>query len=514
MLALLLAASLDILHYRAALTLKAQEIGAEVEVTFKAVENTTTLDLQLDGLTVDAVEHEGRTAAFTRDGSSLRVALNRPVPPYERSSVIVRYHGTPSDGLSMKANKHGAPTVFADNWPDRAHGWLVSRDHPSDKATVDFIVTAPETMQVVANGELLRVESAGAGQRRWHWHEAVPIPVHCMVIGAATFDVIRAGASGGTDVSYYLFPEDAEKGREQIGRAVSMVDYFTTTVGPFPYEKLAIVQSATRYGGMENASAIFMPEAPFGKETSLERTVAHEIAHQWFGDSITQERWGDLWLSEGFATYFAALWIRHERGQDAFAAEMRRQETAYLESYSKIPKGETRPFQSGEGKPVFDATPAKLTGLLNANSYQKGSWVLHMLRRLIGDEAFFRGIRDYYAAYRDRNASTSDLQQVMEHASGRDLEPFFRRWIFSGGHPVLRTRWSWDAAAKKVTVTVEQTQAGAAFEMPLDVDVDGRRETIVLTGRTTNATFDADKSPETVVFDPENWLLDEQAGAR
>ena len=189
-------------------------------------------------------------------------------------------------------------------------------------------------------------------------------------------------------------------------RAGDMVDFFSRLIGPFPYDRLSHVQSTTMFGGVENPTAIFYDDNGLSAAGRLrELTVAHETAHQWFGDAVTEGDWHHLWLSEGFATYFAALWLRHADGDSAFRAEMRA-------------AGERSSGPDATSRPILDTDATDLMGLLNSNNYPKGAWVLHSLRGLIGDSAFQAGIRDWYATYRDSTALSSDFARIMGAGGG------------------------------------------------------------------------------------------------
>jgi aminopeptidase N len=491
----------DVLHYKVTMSIppSGNDIAFQVDISLKAKQQLSAVTLDLVGMTVDSVAHEGTPAKFHHADGALEVTLVKPIQPYRATVLTVRYHGTPADGLIIGKTKYGDRSIFADNWPDRARHWLVSRDHPSDKATVEFIVDAPEDLTVIANGRSEEITSLSERRKRWHFYEPAQIPVHCMVVGATRFSVLSAGSSGETAVTYYVYPSDRDSAMRQFGRTAEIIDYFSNRVGPYPYDDLAIVQSSTKFGGMENSGAIFIAEKPVGGTQSLERLMAHEIAHQWFGDSITQERWHDLWLSEGFATYYAALFAEHADGRDAFMKQMNAARTRYLTKYRTDPD------------PIFDPSIAKLNDLLNRNNYDKGAWVLHMLRRLIGDDAFHRGVSDYYVAYRDKNVSTDDFREVMERRADRDLDWFFEQWIFGRGYPLLVSSSEWSEADKKVKVTVTQNQPGAPFRMPLDIEIKtatgAKRFVLDVDERVESSSFALDGPPLSVVLDPDSWLL-------
>ncbi|HWW74774.1 MAG TPA: M1 family metallopeptidase, partial [Pyrinomonadaceae bacterium] len=332
-------AELDAQQYRIHVRIDdaTDRISAETEIVF-AVRASGVREVPLDfaGLEVDGVQVDGRAAHFTRSGGKLRVELDEARRPGDSLSVTVRYHGTPADGLYFKRNKFGDRTVFADNWPNRAHQWFPAIDHPYDKAKVEFFVNAPARYEVVAGGRLVETAKAQDGARLTHWREDVPVPVYCMVFGATEFAVIDAGAWGGVPLSYYLYPQDRERGRHDYGRALDMLKLYTDLVGPYPYEKLALVQSSTRFGGMENSSNIFFDENAYDGSGRLESTVAHEVAHQWFGDSVTEADWHHLWLSEGFATYFAALFFERADGPARFRQMMLDAKDRYVKDAAAV----------------------------------------------------------------------------------------------------------------------------------------------------------------------------------
>ena len=284
-----------------------------------------------------------------------------------------------------------------------------------------------------------------------------------------------------------------------------IMDFFSHLVAPFPYEKLAHLQSSTRFGGMENASAIFYADGGFRKNGTSAGTIAHETAHQWFGDAVTEREWGHLWLSEGFATYFEELWTRHAFGDSAFHAELAETRAQILRDPAVA------------SRPVIDSEQTDLMKLLDANSYQKGGWTLHMLRVLVGDSAFFGGIRDYYAAHVDGNALTDDLMHAIENRSGTKLGWFFDQWLRRPGYASLTTSWHYDAAAKRVVLDVGQGQRFAPYRLTLSIDVTDASGAVhrvraeIAAQRSTHVTLPLELSgaPRALAFDPDVELLSE-----
>jgi aminopeptidase N len=327
-----------------------------------------------------------------------------------------------------------------------------------------------------------------------------------MVIGVAEFVVERlGGACPGHDepcaeVTTWLFPQDTAAAAVSFRRAADMVVYYSDLIAPFPYRKLAHVQASTLYGGMENVTAIFYPQDALAAGENIELTVAHETAHQWFGDAVTESDWNHLWLSEGFASYFAALFFEEADGIGRFREIMGEYRSSYLASRS--PEME-----------IVGREEDNLFLLLNTNNYYKGAWVLHMLRARLGDDVFFKGIRHYYQTFEHGTALTDDLRHSLEAVSGEDLNDFFDQWIYRPGHPQFAFEWSWDEAAKKVEVQIQQVQPEQwpAFEAPLVLEFQIASGPVRLrtdvSGRRTVARFDLESEPTSLEIDPMGEIL-------
>jgi aminopeptidase N len=287
-----------------------------------------------------------------------------------------------------------------------------------------------------------------------------------IAVGALTmFDLGRTACGFAEDrgcvpQAVWVAPEMRLSMPGAFARAGEMVAFFSRTVGAYPYEKLGHVQSTTRYGGMENPSAIFYYDRGFRARGGIEDgLIAHETAHQWFGDAVTEREWAHVWLSEGFATFFAALWAQHTRGDTAYAGELTRARTAVLAS------------TAAASRAVIDSVETDPNRLLNENSYQKGGLVLAMLRQEIGDSAFFAGMQRYYLAHRHGNALTADLQRAVESSSGRQLGWFFDQWLRRPGWAELRTAWAVDRVTGRATLVVDQEGKFGPYRLPLPIEV-------------------------------------------
>jgi aminopeptidase N len=532
---------LDVIDYWFDLTLPASgdTISVSALVNFKRGPGTPdTLVLDLVGMTVDTVgvvyrDDPGSRCSFAEfakdsaralcpsargpspfgyDGHVLRIPVGSRVSPtllnLDFESVAITYHGVPQDGLIVGTNAHGHRVVFADNWPERGRFWLPTVDRPGDKAKVTFIVKAPPSWKVVANGARVsgNVRSAGT----WWWETKRPIPTYTMVIGAGEFSVSKhRPVINGRDtipMEVWTYPEDsAFADSVPFRRATEIVEVMQRLIGPFPYEKLAHVQSSTKFGGMENSSAIFYAEKPYVERRMGEGVVRHETAHQWFGDAVTERDWPDIWLSEGFATYFDGVVGAVLDGDSVLVNRMRSNAADYFKS-------------DVTDRPIVDsgyaADPIKL---LNANSYPKGAWVLHMLRGTIGDSAFFRGLRTFYRTYRDSTATSQDFQRVIEKEARTNLGWFFHQWLYQPGYPQLDVTWQYDAGARKVVLGITQHQKPewGLFRLPaLTLEFRGAngatvRRDVAVSGsnRETSARVDLPFAPTEVRVDPNEKLL-------
>jgi aminopeptidase N len=503
---------IDVRHYDFALALPAagNVIRGYATLAVGRASTAGSLVLDLVRLTVDSVRVDGARTPFGRTPNEIRIPLRARA---ESSVVEVAYHGAVEDGLIVRTDSAGRWTGFGDNWPNRARFWIPSVDHPSDKATVSWTVTAPAGRTVVANGLFVDRTTLPDGRVRTRWRESHPIAVYLMVIAAAPLSEYPLGETAcgfgpaGRCVPQYVYtaPEQRPMLPGAFAQAGEIVRYFSSLVGPFPYEKLAHLQSATRFGGMENATAIFYADEAFRTGRMNEGLIAHETAHQWFGDAVTEREWSHLWLSEGFATYFAALWTRHAHGDSAFRGDMARIRSTVIKDAEDVPT-----------HPVIDAAQRNLMELLNANSYQKGGFVLHMLRRQVGDSAFFGALRAYYATFRDGTALSDDLRAAMERSSGQTLDWFFDQWLRRPGYPELDVTWSLDPSSQQVTLDVVQGARFGAFRFPLTVelrDANGtaQRETVLVPAE-SHARLALPRGsrpmlPSSVVVDPDVELL-------
>lgn len=509
---------IDVLHYtfRLELSDETDRIHGEatLDVQFK-VAGIEELRLDLvrasdapgsSGMTVTAVLVEGVTAPYAHAGEELRIGLPAPSEVGQRLRITVSYHGVPATGLIIADNKHGDRTFFSDNWPNKARNWLPTVDHPYDKATCEFVITAPGHYQVISNGVLAEETDLLNGARRTHWKQSVPIATWLYVLGVARFAVQYVDEYEGRSIQTWVYPQDRDAGFYDFAVPTKeAMQFYGDRVGPYSYEKLANVQSNSVAGGMEAATAIFYSDESVTGERSTRwrNVIIHEVAHQWFGNSVTEYDWDDVWLSEGFATYFTLLFIEHAYGRGEFLAGLASSRERVLAFHDQRP----------DYRIVHDNL-ADMRQVTTSQIYQKGSWTLHMLRGIVGDDAFWRGIQAYYRDHRNGNATTDDFRRAMEEASGEDLSTFFEQWLYSGGIPEFQGGWRYDEGERALEVELRQVQrVGPVFRMPIQLGIsfaDGTAapvEVIQVDEEEDLFRVPLEREPAAVVLDPDAWVL-------
>ena len=490
--------TIDVQHYRYELKLsdRTDRIEGKAFVTIKFLQPAKAFSLDLvqaggngKGMKVQVVKSK-TVVGFQQQKDKLLIELKNELPANAIETFDIVYGGIPEDGLIISKNKYGDRTFFSDNWPNRAHHWIPCNDVPTDKATVEFLVTAPSHYQVVSNGLQTAKINLDKDNKLTHWKEAVAVPTKVMVIGVAQFAVARVDTNYVVPVTAWVYPQDKAKGFYDYALATGILQFFTNYIGPFPFEKLANVQSKTIFGGMENAGAIFYAENSVTGTRKSEDLLSHEIVHQWFGDMATEKSFAHLWLSEGFATYLTHYYWEQKYGNAAFQKRLKEDREQAV--------GFSRVSRNG----VVDST-SNVMELLNANSYQKGGWILHMLRREVGDSVFQKIIRQYYQQYKGSNADSKDFEQVAEKVSGKNLSWFFDQWLYQPGVPRIKVRW--EMQENELILSVAQINA-KPFQFPLTIGyytAEGK-----MLDKTVRITRDSEVFKLPLTFKPGKLFLD------
>jgi len=504
--------AIDVLNYSLSIKLNDSTdiIEAEAEIEIKLIENLKSFRLNLvsvnkrgNGMSVLEVYKNDKPVKFSHKNDILEIIVTQSSENTKHQYKII-YRGKPDDGLIIGKNIYGDRTFFGDNWPDRAKNWIPCIDHPSDKAKVEFNIELPSKYQVVANGKLINKTKISNNINLYTYKSEIPIPTKVMVFGAAQFVVKYQDTIVSIPISSWVYPQNKKIGFRKFDIAADALAFFTKKIGPYPFTKLANVQASTIFGGMENAGTIFYPERRVAGNRNIESTVVHEIAHQWFGNSATETDFAHIWLSEGFATYLTNTYMEYKQGKES---------TRQLLSYQR---NRVINFYKRNQVPVVDTLNFDYMSLLNANSYQKGAWILHMLRKELGNDTFWQVLKEYYHQYKLANASSEDFFKVAEKVSGKELQTFFKQWLYQSGHPKLKFEWT--QKNNNLEVKMWQIQKnGFNFIFPLDVKLvyeDDSFEIITLKIKKLieNKSFKTEKNLKIkdIVLDPDIWLLYEE----
>jgi aminopeptidase N len=458
-------------------------------------------------MTVDSAWTPGARVAFIRYPAAVGIPLDRPLALGERFTCTIAYHGTPAStgfGSFVFGDNRTRPWTWTLSEPYGARDWWPCKDHPSDKAdSVDIRVTCAAGLRVGSNGRLAGVTQHGGGTATTVWKERHPIATYLVSIAVSDFEEFtdwwRYAPTDSMPVINYVLRENLDAARGPLGLSVEMLDVFSRLFGRYPFV-------GEKYGHCDFGSGGAMEHQTMTSTTTYaENTIAHELAHQWFGDLITCARWPHLWLNEGFATYGEALWQESRGGKAGYWATL----------------GPRFATARGAQGPLIVRDTADVRNLFaNNRVYAKGATVLHMLRHVLGDSTFFACLRAYVAdpALRYRVATTGDFRSVCERVSGRTLGWFFEQWTEGERYPVYTTTWSARPAAGGVETRVRldqttRTLTPSFFRMPVDLQfIGGGRDTTVTVDHTASGqefTVVLPFTPTAVTLDPGNWILKE-----
>ncbi|CAN5715320.1 M1 family metallopeptidase [soil metagenome] len=458
------------------------------------------------GMVVDSITAVDKAISYSHINNALLINLDQPSLSGKEITFQIKYHGEPADGLHIGPNKYGDRSFFSDNWPNKARNWLPLIDHPYDKATSEFIIKAPLKYKVVANGLLIEESIINDSTKLTDWKQSVPIASWLYTLGVANFTVQYVDKFEGKSIESWVYSKDRVAGFYDFAiPSKDVLTFFSGYIGPYAYEKLANIESPVVSGGMEAASAIGYSDKLITGDRSVRtrNVIIHELAHQWFGNGVTEKNWDDAWLSEGFATCFTMLFIEHQYGKKEFLSEWEKAKQSFYKFYAN----------DSTYSIVADRT-AEEGEVTNTVTYQKGACVLLMLRDMIGEAAFKKGIQSYYKKFMNANASSKDFQLEMEKASHKDLNAFFNQWLHRGGLIKIKAEWKYDAVKKQLALTVTQIQKqDELYNFPLDIaiTVPGNNlpilKKISIKKHSEIFIFPLAKKPETIEPDPRKVLL-------
>ncbi len=495
---------INVLHYYLNFDLYPKEKILRGDALIKGIlldKQLKNLDLNFyDNLKIDSISLNGISSAYARKDKRLSLPLSGSEP--DTFTVRVKYEGTPKKlGLYgfVFGQINGKSCVYNLSEPNYASSWFPCNDMPSDKALLDINITNDSSQVSASNGILTGITNEGS-RRTYHWKTIYPISTYLVCLYSSDYvnfsqQYVSLDKSDTMSIEYYAFPNQLKNAETDFSVHPDMIRFFAKTFGEYPFikEKYGVAEFLWQFGAMETQTLTGIGSNFVGGEKLFTNVYAHELAHQWFGDAVGLKSWKDIWLNEGFATYSEALYAEHLGGPGALQSSM----------MSKM---------TGD----FDGTVYNPVDLFSNTVYNKGAWVLHMLRRQLGDSLFFKCLRTYFNKFEYKNASTADFEKVCGEVSHQNLEWFFEQWVFKGtGIPVLKFNWSEEKSGTgyKVNITVDQTQSGFPdYRFPLDFKIiykDGSssKETISVMDRKQSAEFITAKQPSRLEPVPDNWLL-------
>ncbi len=472
-------------------------------------------------LDVRKVRVNGAERPFTLDpqAETLTVQLDHPYGPEDRLEVAVDYSAHPKTSLYFVGPDAGYPQkpeqIYSQGEADLNRHWFPSWDSPNDRTTTEMVATVKRPLVVVSNGKLLAVTDLPDGRRTYHWKMDTPHSTYLVSVAIGDYTRV-ADEWHGLPVEYYVPPGvDEATTRRSFGATPRILDYFSRVTGrPYPYPKYAqAIVVDYMWGGMENISATTQTSrtlhpARADHDAPSEGLVAHEAAHQWFGDLLTCEDWSHAWLNEGFASYFTALYRGDAHGQDELDVEVDDMRNAYL--------GEAKDYR----RPIVTKLYPDPIDMFDSHTYAKGGLVLHTLHYLLGDDGWWKGIRSYVERFAGSTVTTADFENALEQATGVSLAPVFDGYVYGAGIPQLQVKWDYQAETHQVHLEVKQTQKldaqTALFSFPLEVALIGEttnekdeavRRVPVAARALQDLYIPSAQRPRTVVLDPRGGIL-------
>lgn len=482
-------------HITLDVDMERKHLEGVVGYTFRADEPLT--HVALDAMrgpdwSVSFEDEDAEPLEAVWSGDSVQVELGEPVAAGEEFRFRARLRGTPPDGFYFARNRYGAEMAFTDHYSVRARGWLPCEDHPADRARFHVVLSFPAEMTAVASGD--RPEGGPVydplPERRIEVTETrLDIPPYMLAIAVGSWaSVAEEGDPRLRD--HLVYPRDANKAKPALVHHAAWIRAMEEAIGDYPWSKYMVFQCPTRWGGFEAPGNVLVSEQLFDHPFGV-NTLAHELVHMWFGDGIGYALWHEVWLSEGFATYLGP-WLYSQTGGPSLTVAMTRARARWLDS------------DEGRTLPILWDGFERTDEIINANAYQKGAWVLHMLRGELGDEAFFGALRDYWGSYRGVAVVTADFIRSVEASTGRDLGWFFEQWLERPGCPELRVQ------ASGGSVVVEQVQEGPPFRFRLPLgwrDADGDAVKRVFEVSDRRHEFPLDDGSSGLSVDPDVELL-------
>jgi len=500
----------DIKFYHLKLDVFPDSKHLQGSVVIKGQSRVNSLDhVELDlysNMVVDSIIQNGLPLPYQRINDQLHITFVQPIQQAEMFDIEIFYQGNPQPPGSNSfnwGNYQGTPRIWTLSEPYGAPFWWPCKDSPTDKADSVFIdITAPDNLVSVSNGILVGITSNIDNRHTFHWETRYLISNYLVFIAIADYMEFN-DLYNSTPLKYYVYPELLTYAFEDFSITNDMISVFAPLFGEYPFinEKYGMA-SVMSGASMEHQTLTTLNQGHISGTHRGDYVIAHELAHQWFGDAITMRSWSHIWLNEGFATYSEALWFEHNKGKKFYHQYMEGMDLGYFEGT------------------VFVEDTTDIPTLFSRTVYRKGAWVLHMLRGVLGDSVFLDGLKKYATDpdFHYGNATTEDFQNICETVSNMDLDWFFEQWIYRHGRPVYRYYWSvqGDSPPYTTILTIDQSNLRShynnlPYKMPLQIHLTGGNLDQNFTRwdslRSQQFEFETDQRPTNLEIDPDNWVL-------
>jgi len=467
-----------------------------------------------DFTVTSVMDSQNAPLPFQQEREKLIINLDKNYSYGEEIDFTIKYfEKNPETGLVFIDQTPDHPAqINSYSWPEKAHHWFPCYDYPNDKATSEVLATVTEEYKALSNGKLIKINhDPEKSTKTYHYSQELPISSYLITLTAGPYEVIHDSLDG-LPVEYWVYKQDVPDAVRSFGKTPDMIAFFSRKIGfPYPWAKYAQICIAGYGGGMENVSATILGDSTIHdqraeQDFSSHSLVAHELAHQWWGDTITERAWSHVWLSESFATYFEYLYINHDRGEQEGAVNLKQKKDSYLrEAHHRY----IRPIVFNRYNNPWD--------IMDAHSYPKGAVVLHMLHFILGEKPFFRALNHFITEHTFQAVDTHDLMISIKEATGENLDWFFKQWIFSPGHPVYEIKQKWNPETKELILNIRQNQDFSkgipVFKLPVIIEMttdEGKiSQKIWVDQKENEFSFKLESKPLMVRFDKGSFLLKE-----
>jgi len=469
--------------------------------------NLSVIDMDAEDMIISRARFNGKDIKFNQDDEFIHLELDKSIGWLDTVDIRLDYTAEPLKGLFFIApddiytEKHWQAWTQGEEMDN--HHWVPMYDYPNDRASFECKLTVDEKYTAISNGELLSKKNNEDGTRTWHWRENYPMVSYLISFVIGEYVKVE-DAYESIPINYWVYEENKHEALRSFGKTPDMMKYFNEKTGvDYPLEKYdQVIVEDFMFGGMENVTLTHntdrtMHDQFSAPDYSSDGLVAHELAHQWYGDLITTRNWANIWLNEGFATFFSRKYREHNLGYD---------EGEYIRL------GEMRSYFSADKKfrrPTVYHYYYDPMELFNGHVYAKGSLILNMINDHLGNDGFWRAIQYYTSSYQYDNVETTDLKRAIEETTGQNLEWFFKQWLFEAGYPEYKVSWSYNARYSSIKLSIQQTQNMATtnlFKMPVQIQVDDQFHIIWIQDENTIYELPVVQRPKMIVFNAGNRI--------